>query len=326
MKLRQFNYILEVANQNLNVTAAADALYTSQPGVSKQILLLEEELGVSIFERNGKHFVGITPAGAAILERAKQILQEVDNIKRIAAESRDDRRGNLLLATTHTQARYALPRTIQVFKARYPDVTLHIHQGTPMQIAEWAAKGEVDFAIATEAMEHFESLVMMPCYHWNRCVLVPPGHPLTRLNPLTLTAVAEFPLVTYVFGFTGRSLLDKAFGEFGLKPNVVLTAVDADVIKTYVRLGLGVGIIAKMAYDPVADQDLVALDASHLFEPSTTRIGFRRGTVLRRYMYDFIHMFSPHLTTALVDQIASTQTHEGREALINPLLHHLPYH
>jgi len=324
VKLRQLHYIQEVANRGLNVTAAAEALFTSQPGVSKQIRLLEDELGLLVFERNGKHLTRLTAAGEAILAIAGRILQDVENIERIAHEYRDPERGSLRLATTHTQARYALPPVIQKFRQRYPEVALHIHQGTPLQIAEAAAKGEVDFAIATEAMEHFEELVMMPCYHWNRCVLVPPDHPLTRKNPLTLEAITQYPLVTYVFGFTGRSLLDRAFTDRGLQPQVVLTAVDADVIKTYVRLGLGVGIVARMAYDPKADTDLVALDARHLFQSSTTRIGFKRGMVLRQYMYDFIQMFAPHLNRNLVDRCAQLPTHEERVAYLAQTVGELP--
>ncbi|HMM45173.1 MAG TPA: HTH-type transcriptional regulator CysB [Candidatus Macondimonas sp.] len=324
MKLRQLHYIQEVANRGLNVTAAAEALFTSQPGVSKQIRLLEDELGVLIFERNGKHLTRLTAAGEAILGIANRILQDVENIERIAHEHRDPARGSLRLATTHTQARYALPPVIQRFRERYPDVALHIHQGTPLQIAEAAAKGEVDFAIATEAMEHFEDLVMMPCYHWNRCVLVPPDHPLTQEQPLTLEAIARYPIVTYVFGFTGRSLLDRAFADKGLQVQVVLTAVDADVIKTYVRLGLGVGIVARMAYDAKADTDLVALDARHLFRPSTTRIGFKRGMLLRQYMYDFMQMFAPHLSRPLVDRCAQFPTHEERADFLSQSVGELP--
>ncbi|MDY6943714.1 MAG: HTH-type transcriptional regulator CysB [Pseudomonadota bacterium] len=324
MKLRQLRYITEVANRNLNVTAAAEALYTSQPGVSKQIRLLEDELGVQIFERNGKHLTQITPAGHGILEIARRMLNDAENIERVAADYRDESRGSLTLATTHTQARYALPNTVKAFRAQYPDVALHIHQGTPMQIAEWAAKGEVDFAIATEAMEHFDDLVMMPCYHWNRCILVPPDHPLAKQERLTLEAIASYPIITYVFGFTGRSQLDNAFSEHTLHPNVVLTAVDSDVIKTYVRLGLGVGIVANMAYDPRIDHDLVSRDASHLFHQSTTRIGFRKGTILRRYMYDFIQIFAPHLPRALIEQCATTADVEARNTLLQPLMDRLP--
>ena len=303
MKLRQLHYIHEVAKRGLNVTAAAEALFTSQPGVSKQVKLLEEELGVDIFVRNGKHLAEITPAGKRILDFTARLLAEADNIKNVAEEFRDSDRGDLSIATTHTQARYALPEVIQRFRQRYPKVGLHLHQGSPPQIAKMAAEGQADFAIATEAMHHFESLVMLPCYQWNRCVLVRPDHPLASVRKLTLGQIAEYPIVTYTFGFTGRSKLDQSFAAHGLKPEVVLTAVDADVIKTYVRLGMGVGIIANMAYDETADQDLVRLSADHLFEPSVTHIGFRRGMFLRKYMYDFLGIFAPHLTPDLIDEL-----------------------
>lgn len=319
MKLRQLRYIQAVASQNLNITAAAELLHTSQPGVSKQIRLLEDELGVQIFNRSGKHLTEITPAGRHIVDIAERILRDVENVRNVASEFKQADRGSLSIATTHTQARYALPATIQAFKKRYPKVALHIHQGSPPQIAQWAAKGEADFAIATEAMEHFEELIMLPCYRWNRSVLVKPGHPLARVKKLTLADLAQHPIVTYVFGFTGRSQLDQAFKARGLHPDVVLTAVDADVIKTYVRLDLGVGIVATMAYDPKQDSDLVALDASHLFAPSTTHIGFRRGTFLRAYMYDFIEAFAPHLTRKVVDRAAQSHTREERDAFVAEL-------
>jgi LysR family cys regulon transcriptional activator len=312
MKLRQLSYIHEVARRGLNVTAAAESLYTSQPGVSKQIRMLEEELGVDIFVRNGKHLSEITPAGKRILEYADRLLNEVDNIKNIAEEFRDTDRGDLSIATTHTQARYALPPVIQRFKGRFPRVSLHLHQGSPQQIARMAAEGQADFAIATEALEHFEQLVMLPCYHWNRTILVKPDHPLTQIPRLTLKDIADYPLVTYTFGFTGRSKLDQAFAAHGLRPDVVLTAADADVIKTYVRLGLGVGIVADMAYDAGEDSDLVSLKADHLFEPSTTHIGFRRGLFLRGYMYEFMQTFASHLSADLVDAIAAVPDHEER--------------
>lgn len=312
MKLRQLHYIHEVARRGLNVTAAAEALFTSQPGVSKQIKLLEDELGVDIFVRNGKHLAEVTPAGKRILEYAARLLAEADNIKNVAEEFRDSDRGDLSIATTHTQARYALPPVIQKFRQRYPRVTLHLHQGSPPQIAKMAAEGQADFAIATEAMHHFESLVMLPCYQWNRCVLVPPQHPLCRRGTLSLEELAQHPIITYTFGFTGRSKLDQAFAAHGLKPDVVLTAVDADVIKTYVRLGLGVGIVANMAYDPKADSDLVRLAAEHLFEPSITHIAFRRGIFLRKYMYEFMTLFASHLKPELVDAIAEIPDAEER--------------
>ncbi|MCP5160399.1 MAG: HTH-type transcriptional regulator CysB [Hahellaceae bacterium] len=305
MKLQQLRYIWEVAHHDLNVSATAQSLYTSQPGISKQIRLLEDELGVEVFSRSGKHLTRVTPAGEVIIKVAGEVLRKVEGIKQIAQEFRNERKGDLAIATTHTQARYVLPGVIKHFMDSYPEVSLHMHQGTPMQIAEMASNGTVDFAIATEAMEHFSDLIMMPCYRWNRCIVVPKNHPLTKLKVLTLEDVAQFPLVTYVFGFTGRSKLDEAFAEKGLNPNVVFTAADADVIKTYVRLGLGVGIIATMAYSDVSDNDLVRLDASGLFKPSTTKIGFRKGTFLRGYMYDFMQRFAPHLTRELVDEAYS---------------------
>jgi LysR family cys regulon transcriptional activator len=302
MKLQQLRYIWEVARHDLNVSATAQSLYTSQPGISKQVRLLEDELGVEIFERSGKHLTRVTPAGEAILERAGEILRRVESIKQVAQEFRNDQKGTLSIATTHTQARYALPPAIKVFMQRYPEVSLHMHQGTPVQISEMAADGTVDFAIATEALELFSDLVMMPCYKWNRCVIVPEGHPLAGVPRLSIEDIAQYPIVTYVFGFTGRSRLDEAFHAKGLTPRVVFTATDADVIKTYVRLGLGIGIIARMAVDPQLDSGLVVLDASHLFKPSVTKIGFRRGTFLRGYMYDFIELFAPHLTRKVVDE------------------------
>ncbi|MBT2788782.1 MULTISPECIES: HTH-type transcriptional regulator CysB [unclassified Halomonas] len=303
MKLQQLRYIWEVNRHNLNVSATAQSLFTSQPGISKQIRLLEDELGVEIFARSGKHLTRVTPAGQSIIDLAGQVLRLTENIKQVSQEHSDERRGSLAIATTHTQARYALPPIISEFTLKYPDVALHMQQGTPKQIAQMVSEGQADFAIATESLELFTDLVLLPCYRWNRCVLVPKGHPLaTHDGPLTLEALAEHPLVTYVFGFTGRSQLDDAFKAKGLTPNVVLTAADADVIKTYVRLGMGVGIVAHMAVDEALDNDLVALDASHLFASSTTKIGIRRGTFMRGYMYDFLERFAPHLTRDRVEE------------------------
>lgn len=313
MKLQQLRYVWEVAHHELNVSATAQSLYTSQPGISKQIRLLEDELGVEIFSRSGKHLTRVTPAGQEILDIAGEILHKVESIKQLASEYSSPNRGSLSIATTHTQARYALPRVIESFIQKYPGVSLHMHQGTPLQISEMAAEGGVDFAIATEAMELFSSLLMMPCYRWNRCVLVPRDHPLAALEQITIEDVAAHPIVTYVFGFTGRSRLDEAFTANDLHPQVVFTATDADVIKTYVRLGLGIGIVAHMAYDPVLDADLVALEAKHLFQSSITSIGFRRGTYLRGFMYDFIERFAPHLTRDVVDHAVAIQSREQLE-------------
>jgi LysR family cys regulon transcriptional activator len=319
MKLQQLRYIWEVARHNLNVSATAESLYTSQPGISKQIRLLEDELGVQIFQRSGKHLTELTPAGKAIVAMAGEILDRVENVRQLAQEFGDENKGSLSIATTHTQARYVLPPLIKEFIGRYPGVSLHMHQGTPVQISELASKGTADFAIATEALELFSNLIMMPCYHWNRSVIVPATHPLAQAGTLTLEKIAEYPIVTYVFGFTGRSQLDKAFIAAGLTPRVVFTASDADVIKTYVKLGLGIGIIASMAYDPPLDQDLACLSASHLFEPSTTKIGFRRGIFLRGYMYDFIKLFAPHLDREVVDSAVRCSTVEEMDELFKDL-------
>lgn len=308
MKLQQLRYIWEVAHRGMNVSAAAEHLHTSQSGVSKQIQALERELGVQIFIRNGKHLAGMTPAGKAVVEQAGVLLQKADNLKRLAADFRHDSKGDLAIATTHTQSRYVLPGVIRHFIDQYPDVSLQLHQGTPVQIAELAALGTVDFAIATEALEQFSDLIMMPCYRWNRVVLLPTDHPLVAVTTLTLADLASYPLVTYVSGFTGRSRLDDAFDREQLEPKVVFTAADADVIKTYVRLGMGVGIVASMAYDADKDTDLVCKDASHLFEYSVTRIGIKRGSLLRLYMYDFVGTFAPHLQRPLVERALSCQS------------------
>ena len=317
MKLQQLRYITAVAKHGLNVSATAQALYTSQPGISKQIRLLEDELGVEIFARSGKHLTRVTDAGEVILRLAEEVLRKTESIKRVAQEFSDESVGHLSIATTHTQARYALPKIIQKFMKSYPDVVLQMNQGTPVQISEMAASGKADFAIATEAMELFSDLIMMPCYRWNRSVLVPKDHPLAQLEKITLEAVADYPLVTYVFGFTGRSNLDDAFKARDLTPKIAFTAADADVIKTYVRLGVGVGIVASMAFDPELDTGLVALDASHLFEPSVTKIGFRKGTFLRGYMYDFIQSFAPHLNRKLVNKAIECQTAKELEELFS---------
>ena len=301
MKLQQLRYICEVARHNLNLSNAAEALFTSQPGISKQIRSLEEELGVDIFVRHGKRVVAVTEPGQAILEIAQRVLKDVENLRQVGEEFTEEDSGHLTIATTHTQARYALPHVIQRFTKRYPGVRLSLRQGSPTQISELVTSGEADIAIATEAIDLYEDLVMLPCYEWNRCVLVPPGHPLLKAKKLTLQAMATFPIVTYDFAFTGRSKMNQAFADKGLTPNVVLTAIDADVIKTYVELGLGIGIVAMMAYDPKRDTHLRALDASHLFEPSTTRIGIRKNSYLRGYTYEFIEMFAPHLTRKVVD-------------------------
>ncbi len=302
MKLQQLLYVREVARRGLNVSAAAEALHTAQPGVSSQIRQLEDELNVQIFERNGKRLVGITEPGRAILEMAERVLQEVENIKRVGGEYSSEASGRLAIATTHTQARYALPPAVATFKQRYPEVRLELHQGSPTQVAEMAVRGEVDLAMATEALADHADLVTLPCYDWNRIVVCPPGHPLLEEERLTLERLADFPIVTYDPAIAGRSKINKAFEAKGLEPNVVLTAIDSDVIKTYVQLGLGVGILAEMAFDPERDTELRAIDAAHLFEPSTTLIAIRRGAYLRRFVYHFIELLVPRLTRTVVER------------------------
>jgi LysR family cys regulon transcriptional activator len=301
MKLQQLRYLREIVRSGLNISDAAEVLHTSQPGVSKQIRLLEDELGVRIFERHGKRIVAITEPGKAVLAIAERLLADTENLKRVGEEFSNEASGRFVIATTHTQARYVLPPVIKGFMERYPAVQLNVHQGNPTQVAQQVASGEADIAIATEAFEFFQELVLLPCYQWNRCVVTPPDHPLLEVKPLTLEAIARYPIVTYDYAFTGRAKVNKAFELRKLSPNVVFTALDADVIKTYVEFGLGIGIIATMAFDPKRDTHLRALDASHLFESSTTRIGLRRGAYLRRYVYDFIGMFAPHLKRETIE-------------------------
>ncbi|MBT0720780.1 HTH-type transcriptional regulator CysB [Tatumella sp. TA1] len=319
MKLQQLRYIVEVVNHNLNVSSTAEGLYTSQPGISKQVRMLEDELGIQIFARSGKHLTQVTPAGQEIIRIAREVLSKVDAIKSVAGEHTWPDQGSLYVATTHTQARYALPETIKGFMHKYPRVSLHMHQGSPTQIAESVSKGNADFAIATEALHLYDDLIMLPCYHWNRSIVVPPSHPLAQKKEVTIQELAEYPLVTYTFGFTGRSELDTAFSHAGLTPKIVFTATDADVIKTYVRLGLGIGVIASMAVDPISDPDLVGIDASNIFTHSTTKIGFRSSSFLRSYMYDFIQRFASHLTRDVVDTAIALRSNEDVEAMFKDI-------
>ena len=317
MKLQQLRCIVAMVRNNLNVSETAASLHTSQPGVSKQIKALEDEVGVQLFERSGRQIIAITPAGKDIIPVAERILAGTEDIRNLGRQHADPHSGELRLATTHTQARYVLPAIIQSFGERYPRVNIHLHQGTPEQMATMVDSGEVDFVIATEGQHHYDNLVMLPCSQWSRAVVVKPEHALykvSQLGSLTLEALASFPLITYVFGFTGQSQLDKAFRARGLEPNVVLTAADTDVIKTYVRSGLGVGIIARMAYESRLDADLKLLDANHLFERSTTHIGMRQHRELRPFMYDFIQQFAPHLTAERID--AALHAYNVRERQI----------
>jgi LysR family cys regulon transcriptional activator len=301
MKLHQLRYLAAVTQNGLNITAAAQKLHTSQPGVSKQIKLLEDELGFQIFVREGRNLARITPAGQQVIERALKILQEAQSIRDLSTELRDEGRGSLSIGTTHTQARYVLPEVIREFRGRYPQVRLNLHQGTSEQIAEMVAADRIDCAIATGSEDLFSDLTLLPCYRWHRTVIVPRGHALARAGRLAFKTLAAYPLITYTFSFTGPSSLHEAFAKAGLTPNIAITARDADVIKTYVRLGLGVGIVATMALDE-QDQDLESIDATHLFPAHVTWMGFRRGTLLRRYMYDFAQLLAPHLDRRLVER------------------------
>ena len=302
MKLQQLRYLTEIARRGLNVSEAAEALHTSQPGVSKQLRALEQELGVEVFVRHGKRLVSVTEPGKAVIAIAERILAEASNLRRAGEEFANEKLGTLTIAATHTQARYAMPKAVAQFKKKYPSVQLHIHQGNPTQVCDQVLAGDADLCVATEAIALYPELVSLPVYQWNRCVVVPPKHPLLKVTPLTLEALAQYPIVTYDFAFANRSLVNRAFEQRGLTANVVLTAFDADVIKTYVELGLGVGIMARMAFDPRRDLHLRAIDASHLFPSSTTRLGIKRGAYLRRFAYDFIELFAPALTHDVVEK------------------------
>jgi len=316
MKLHQLRYLAAVAQTGLNITAAAEKLHTSQPGVSKQIKLLEDELGFQIFVRDGRNLSRVTPAGQQVIDRAIRILREVQNIKRLSDDLKDESRGSLAIATTHTQARYVLPEVIKRFREQYPEVRLHLHQGTSEQIAEMAALDRVDFAIATGSQSLFDGFSLLPCYEWHRHVVVPREHPLARVKKPTLRQLAAHPIITYVFSFAGPSSLHEIFAKEGLVPNVVLTARDADVIKTYVRLGLGIGIVASMAVDTKEDADLVQIDTSELFPAQTTWIGFRRGGLLRKYQLDFIQLVAPQLTRRLIERAAGAAAQADIDELL----------
>lgn len=317
MTLQQLKYLVAIADSGLNITAAAERLYTSQPGISKQLKLLEQELGVQLFTRKGKSLTAITPAGKDVIGRARRIMREVENIRNLASDLSGEQEGTLSIATTHTQARHVLPDVIREFRERYPKVNLELQQGTSEQIAELVAANRVDFAIATGSRQLFPGLVLLPCYSWDRIVLVPNGHPLTGNKELSLRVLAGYPLVTYVFGATGESSLKKAFADQGLEPNVVFTARDADIIKTYVRMGMGVGIVAPMAYECQDQKDLTALSAAGLFPRVTTWLGYRRDSVLRRYMVDFIALFAPHLTPQITRKVAQLATQSEVDELLD---------
>lgn len=314
MTLRQLRFLLEIQRQDLNISRAAAALCTSQSGVSKQIQLLEQELGVQLFKRKGKHLIGFSDAGAAIIRRAAEVLSKVDDI-RLLAEEANHQHQSLTIATTHTQARYVLPAVVDKFIRLYPDIKLHIHQGTPPQVARLLAQGEADIAIATEALSERDTLLAMPCYQWSRSIIMRHDHALTKKHVLTLQDIANYPIITYEHGFTGRYKLDEAFAKQQLRPEIVLTAVDADVIKTYVRLGLGIGIIADMAFNPAQDNDLAVVGAKSHFGISISQIAVKRDKYLKDYIFRFIELLAPHLPAGIVKQALASEGDEQAQAL-----------
>jgi LysR family cys regulon transcriptional activator len=303
MNFQQLKSVREAVRCNFNLTEVANMLFTSQPGVSRQIRELEDELGIEIFVRNGKRLTGLTPPGQALLPLVEQLLLGADNIKRVGDDFSAKLNGQLSVAATHSQARYALPHVVRDFRQLFPNVSLHLHQGSPKQVAEMLLSGEADIGVATEALAHYPQLVALPCYRWTHSIVVPPEHPLlAHSGPVTLAQLAQFPIITYEYGYTGRSHIDDAFAKEGLSPDVVLTAMDADVIKTYVELGMGVGIVASIAVDPDRDTHLRLLDAGHLFAINQTRLAIRRGAWLRGFAYSFIETFAPTLTREAVEQ------------------------
>lgn len=303
MNFQQLRSVRETVRQGFNLTEVAAVLHTSQPGVSRQIRELEDELGIELFQRAGKRLTGLTPPGEAVLPIVERLLLEADNLKRAGEDFASTGRGTLTIAATHSQARYALPPAVRDFSLAHPEVVLRLHQGGPKQVAQMLLDGEADIGVATEALSEYDALVALPSYRWTHVVVVPKGHPLADVaSPLTLERLARFPIVTYETGYTGRTHIDDAFQRRGLALNIVLSAMDADVIKTYVELGMGVGIIASMAFDEARDAGLQAIDARHLFASNMTRVAVRRGAFLRAYAYEFIRSFAPPLTRALVEQ------------------------
>ncbi|HZE91030.1 MAG TPA: CysB family HTH-type transcriptional regulator [Rhizobacter sp.] len=301
MNLHQFRFVQEAVRQKLNLTETAKALFTSQPGVSKAILELEGELGIDIFARHGKRLRRVTEPGEQVLKSIEIIMREVGNLKRIGDEFSQQDAGTLSIATTHTQARYVLPEPVAQLRKKFPKVNISLHQGNPEQVAHMVLQEVADIGLATESLSEFEELVTLPCYEWQHVVVLPVGHPLATVERLSLEDLVLHPLVSYHPSFTGRTRIDKAFAARGLKPEVVLEAIDSDVIKTYVRLGLGVGIVAEMAVrDDPAGGDLVSRPAGHLFGQNVARIAFKRGAYLRNFVYSFAEMMSDRLSRPLV--------------------------
>lgn len=307
MNLQQFRFVREAIRRNFNLTDAARALHTSQPGVSKAIIELEDELGIKIFERHGKRIRGLTEPGRDVCRVIDRIMSEVDNLKKVSAEYARHDSGTLTIACTHAQARYLLPRVIPRFRERFPKVHLILSEGSPPHLAQMVLHERADIAIATETLADTPGLIALPVYPWQHTVVVSPDHPLADLpankaTELTLERIAHYPIVTYDRKFSGRPTIDEAFAQAGIVPNIVLEAIDADVIKTYVDVGLGIGIIAGMAFDPRRDKGLVGLPAGHLFGTHTTRVALREGSFLRDYMYLFLEMLSPELTRERVEK------------------------
>jgi LysR family transcriptional regulator, cys regulon transcriptional activator len=319
LTLQQLRYLAAVVQNDLSVTAAAKSLHTSQPGVSKQLKVLEDELGLALFVRDGRALTRLTPAGEEVAARALRIVRDAQGLKSLAKDLKQSDRGVLSIGTTHTQARYVLPRVIRDFRRQFPNVQLHLHQGTSEQIAELAALDRIDFAIATGSRELFPDFVLLPCFTWYRSVIVPHGHPLASLSKPSLADIGKYPLITYSFSFTGKSSLQEQFARAGIEPDVALTARDSDVIKTYVRLGLGIGVIASMAIEPDDERDLTVIDAAHLLPQHLTWIGFRSGALLRGYMYDFIKLFAPHLNQERVGKILAASTPAARERITSTI-------
>lgn len=312
MNLHQFRFVREAVRQNFNLTEAAKALYTSQPGVSKAIIELEDELGVEIFTRHGKRVRSLTEPGRIILASVERILQEVESLKRVGRDFAAQDQGNLVIAATHTQARYSLPTAIAEFKKRFPKVHLSILQGSPTQVAEMVIHDQADIAIATEAISSYKELVSLPCFQWHHIAVTPTEHPLLQRKLLTLEDLAQYPLITYEAAFAGRTKINEAFARRSLTPDVVLEAIDADVIKTYVELGLGVGIMADIAFNAERDKPLRAMPAGHLFGTNLTRVALKQGAYLRSYVYTLVELLSPTLTRKLIEQALKGE-HESYE-------------
>lgn len=308
MNLHQLRFVQEAVRRNLNLTETAKALYTSQPGISKAILELEEELGIDIFVRHGKRLRRVTEPGQLVLKSVEVILREVANLKRIGEEFSQQDSGRLSIATTHTQARYVLPEPVAQLRKRYPKVQVTLHQGSPEQVAQMLLDDTADIGLATESLSEFDELITLPCYEWQHVIVMPTHHPLAAVERPSLEQLAEFPLVTYQPAFTGRRRIDQAFAQRRLSPNIALEAIDSDVIKTYVRSGLGVGIVAEMAMQAEPTQgDLLSKPAQHLFGQNTSRVAFRRGAYLRSYVLAFAELLSPRLTRPLIERAMTGQ-------------------